>query len=132
MIVTLLLIVGLYLLYRQVKPGQEEGGDLYINEDELTKQRLLMLLEDIRMEYTPYYIHYYHSLIAVNQDYGDRPKLAKQLTDKIRERLESKCKEVHAQLLKKYMVPDEKTLHDWISHYMKEDLYIKRQVEVID
>ena len=91
-----------------------------------------MLLEDIRMEYTPYYIHYYHSLTAVHQDYMDRPKLIKQLTDKIKERLEAKCKEVHAQLLKKYMIEDEKTLHDWISHYMKEDANIKRQIEVID
>jgi hypothetical protein len=56
----------------------------------------MMLLEDLRMEYTPYYIHYYHSLTAVYQDYGDRPKLAKQLKDKIKERLEMKCKEVHA------------------------------------
>jgi hypothetical protein len=68
--------VGLYVIYRQIKTG-EGDGDLYINEDELTKQRLLMLLEDIRMEYTPYYIHYYHSLVAVHLDYGDRPKLAK-------------------------------------------------------
>ena len=36
-----------------------------------------MLLEDLRMEYTPYYIHYYHALCAVHQDYGDRPRLVK-------------------------------------------------------
>ena len=60
-----LFIVGLYVIYRQIKTG-EGDGDLFINEDELTKQRLLMLLEDIRMEYTPYYIHYYHSLVAVH------------------------------------------------------------------
>jgi hypothetical protein len=30
------------------------------------------------------------------------------------------------------MIEDEKTLHDWISHYMKEDANIKRQIEVID
>ena len=70
-------IFGLYLLYRQVKSQRDSEGDLYINESELTKQRLLMLLEDLRMEYTPYYIHYYHSLCAVHQDYGDRPRLVK-------------------------------------------------------
>ena len=73
----ILLLVGLYVLYRSLKSGEGGGGDLYINEDELTKQRLLMLLEDMRMEYTPYYIHYYHSLTAVHQDYLDRPKLIK-------------------------------------------------------
>lgn len=107
-------IVGLYLLYRQIKSSGNAEGDLYINESELTKQRLMMLLEDLRMEYTPYYIHYYHALCAVHQDYGDRPRLVKQLTDKIKERLDSKIAEVHSELLKKYMVDDEKTLHDWI------------------
>lgn len=104
----------------------------YINEKELTKQRLLMLLEDLRMEYTPYYIHYYHCLTAVHDDYRDRPKLVKQLTEKIKDRLESKVKEVHAELLKKYMVDSEATLRDWIAFYMKDDPNIKRQVELID
>ena len=58
-------LVGLYFLYKSVKSAGEKG-DLYINESELTKQRLMMLLEDLRMEYTPYYIHYYHSLCAVH------------------------------------------------------------------
>jgi hypothetical protein len=30
------------------------------------------------------------------------------------------------------MIEDEKTLHDWISHYMIEDASVKRQIEVID
>jgi 7-cyano-7-deazaguanine synthase in queuosine biosynthesis len=91
-----------------------------------------MLLEELRIEYTPYYIHYYHSLIAVNQDYGDRPNLVKQLTEKIKERLEAKVKEVHAELLKKYMIESESVLHGWIMHYIKDDPKIKRQVEIID
>ena len=124
--VFLISVVGLYMIYKSVKSSNANGGDIYINEDELTKQRLMMLLEDIRMEYTPYYIHYYHSLTAVHQDYGDRPKLVKQLTDKIKERLETKCAEVHAELLKKYMIESPQTLHDWISHYVKEDPLIKR------
>lgn len=70
----ILFIVGFYLVYKSVKAASE-NGDLMINEEEHTRQRLLMLLEDLRMEYTPYYIHYYHSLTAVVQDYGDRPKL---------------------------------------------------------
>ena len=80
-----------------------------------------MILEDLRLEYTPYYIHYFQSLTAVHQDYSDRPRLVKQLTEKIKERLETKVKEVHAELLKKYMVESESQLHDWIMHYIKED-----------
>ena len=87
-------LFGLYVLYRSVK-SKSGDGDLYINESELTKQRLMMLLEDLRMEYTPYYIHYYHSLCAVHQDYGERPRLVKQLTEKIKERLETKLSDVH-------------------------------------
>jgi len=45
---------------------QQKPGDLSIDESEYTKQRLAMLLEDLRIEYTPYYIHYYHSLTAVH------------------------------------------------------------------
>ena len=58
-------LFGLYVLYKSLK-SQHGDGDLYINESELTKQRLMMLLEDLRMEYTPFYIHYYHSLCAVH------------------------------------------------------------------
>ena len=109
------------------------GAESINEEGEHTKQRLLMLLEDLRMEYTPYYIHYYHTLTAVNQDYAqDRPKLAQQLKAKIKERLDQKLKEIHGDLLKKYMVESEGQLLEWITHYMKEDEYIKRQVELID
>ena len=66
--------MGLYFAYKAFK-SLDGAADLAINEQEHTKQRLLMLLEDLRMEYTPYYIHYYHSLTAVQQDYGDRPRL---------------------------------------------------------
>lgn len=69
-------LFGLFVMYQSIKSGSL-GGDLAINESEYTKQRLLLLLEDLRMEYTPYYIHYYHSLTAVYQDYGDRPRLVK-------------------------------------------------------
>lgn len=78
------------------------------------------------MEYTPYYIHYYHSLQAVHSDYGDRPRLVLELTEKIKERLDTKINEVHADLLKKYMVESETTLREWIVHYIKDDPYIKR------
>ena len=52
------------MFYRTFKTALTED-EIIINEKEYTKQRLLMLLEDLRMEYTPYYIHYYHALTAV-------------------------------------------------------------------
>lgn len=118
-------LLGMFMVYKVVK-DKEALGDLLFNESEYTKQRLLMLLEDLRMEYTPYYIHYYHSLTAVHQDYGDRPKLVQQLTEKIKERLENKVQEVHQEILKKYMIESESKLHEWITHYMKEDEEIKK------
>ena len=39
---------------------------------------------------------------------------------------------MHAQILKKYMVDSEGKLHEWITHYMKEDPEVRRQVEIID
>jgi hypothetical protein len=78
-------LFGLYVVYQSMK-GQTA---MHVDTDSVfNKQRLLLLLEDLRMEYTPYYIHYYHSLTAVHQDYHERPKLAKQLVAKIKERLD--------------------------------------------
>ena len=84
--------MGLYVVYQAAKRMAVPA----IDESEYTRQRLFLLLEDLRMEYTPYYIHYFHALTAVYQDYSDRPKLAKQLRDKIKERLDTKCADVHA------------------------------------
>ena len=120
--------MGLYVVYQAAKRMAVPA----IDESEYTRQRLLLLLEDLRMEYTPYYIHYFHALTAVYQDYSDRPKLAKQLRDKIKERLDAKCAEVHALLLKKYMVESPQTLHEWITHYIKADREVARQVDLID
>lgn len=53
-------LFGFFVFYQTLKNQAELPLDAEYN-----KQRLLLLLEDLRMEYTPYYIHYYHSLTAV-------------------------------------------------------------------
>eukprot|EP00347_Sterkiella_histriomuscorum_P015111 403358280 len=120
------LFFGLYVIVKASK-GQSSFA---LDESKYSKQQLLIILEDLRIEYTPYYIHYYHSLQAVNQDYHSRPKLVESLTKKIQERLALKTDEVHQSILKKYMI-DSQQLHDWISHYI-DDPQIKKQVDVID
>ena len=40
-----------------------------------SKERLLVILEDLQMEYTPYYTHYYHLLQALEEEYGNKPVL---------------------------------------------------------
>ncbi|CDW76168.1 UNKNOWN [Stylonychia lemnae] len=82
------------------------------------------------MDYTPYYIHYYHSLKAIQQEYRTRPKLIQDLTQKINEKLNDKIIEVQQELLKKYMI-EERTLHSWIDHYIS-DPSIKSQLDLID
>jgi hypothetical protein len=53
-------IAGIFLLYKASK------STAYIDETLYTKKQLLLVLEDLRMDYTPYYIHYYHLLKALN------------------------------------------------------------------
>ena len=38
-----------------------------------TKEQLLMFLEDMSIQYTPYYNHYFNLLTAVEQEYRDKP-----------------------------------------------------------
>lgn len=83
--------MGIFIIYKASKVQSA----FYLDETNFTKKQLLLILEDLQLEYTPYYIHYYHSLSAIRHDYSDRPKLLAQLTKKIRERLEEKVKEVH-------------------------------------
>lgn len=57
------------------------------NEEKVKKQilvmcseeKLLNILEDLRIEYTPYYTHYYHMLVTLQKEYSDKPILCKKL-----------------------------------------------------
>ena len=102
-----------------------------IDESVYSKQQLLTILEDLRIEYTPYYIHYYHVLTAIDQEYTDKPKIREDLRQKVHDRLDSKLKEVHADIIKRYMIDSERVLHDWIKHYL-DDPVVKRQVDLFN
>jgi hypothetical protein len=80
----------------------------------------MLILEDLRMDYTPYYIHYYHLLKALHQDYSDKPKLIENITKKIEDKLHDKVKDLHEEIVKRYMIDSESTLHSWISHYLND------------
>eukprot|EP00353_Schmidingerella_taraikaensis_P003266 CAMPEP_0185576820 /NCGR_PEP_ID=MMETSP0434-20130131/7668_1 /TAXON_ID=626734 ORGANISM="Favella taraikaensis, Strain Fe Narragansett Bay" /NCGR_SAMPLE_ID=MMETSP0434 /ASSEMBLY_ACC=CAM_ASM_000379 /LENGTH=113 /DNA_ID=CAMNT_0028194181 /DNA_START=46 /DNA_END=387 /DNA_ORIENTATION=+ len=74
-----------------------EGFDLRVDPDtnELIKcprQKLIAILEDLQMEYTPYYTHYYHLLAALQQEYRGKPVLQQKLTDRICNKLDEKSK----------------------------------------
>jgi len=56
------------------KLSQKSIG-LQLDETLYSKRQLLLVLEDLRIDYTPYYIHYYHSLKAIQNEYRTRPKL---------------------------------------------------------
>jgi hypothetical protein len=52
------------------------------------------ILEDLRIEYTPYYNHFYQMLVALGNDYQDKPTLQRKLREKIKDRLEAKVEEI--------------------------------------
>ena len=59
-----------------------------------SEEKLLSILEDLRIEYTPFYTHYYHMLVALKQEYGDKPSLCKKLKERISEKLDKKTIEI--------------------------------------
>ena len=48
-----------------------------------SEQKLLAILEDLMIDYTPFYQHYYHMLTALDKEYPGKPHLQEQLRLKI-------------------------------------------------
>lgn len=76
-----------------------EGFDLSVDPEtgELIKcprQKLVAILEDLQMEYTPYYTHYYYLLAAIQQEYRGKPVLQQKLTDRIYDKLVAKTTKI--------------------------------------
>lgn len=59
-----------------------------------SKQRMINILEDLRIKYTPYYTHFYHMLVALESEYAEKPVLKKKLREKIQDILEKKVAEI--------------------------------------
>ncbi len=49
-----------YLFFSQ--SNNQKGKDL---EQACSLSKLLAILEEMRIQYTPYYIHYYHMMVAL-------------------------------------------------------------------
>ena len=76
-----------------------EGFDLSVDPEtgELIKcprQKLVAILVDLQMEYTPYYTHYYYLLAAIQQEYRGKPVLQQKLTDRIYDKLLAKTTKI--------------------------------------
>lgn len=61
-----------------------ESGELI----KCPREKLIAILEDLQMEYTPYYTHYYHLLKALQREYASKPILQQKLTDRLCNKLE--------------------------------------------
>ncbi len=72
-----------YMLYS--KDSKSKAISL---EQKCSLEKLLAILEELQIQYTPYYTHYYHLIVAMHQENMDRPAICAALKEKIAERLE--------------------------------------------
>ena len=95
----------------------DQNGELVV----CPKQKLMAILEDMQMEYTPYYTHYFHLLTALPQEYKNKSILQQKLREKICSKLEDRTEQIQEEIVEKYMVQGGvKELAVWINFYCKE------------
>ena len=91
-------------------------GELY----NCSKKKLLVILEDMQMEYTPYYTHYYHLLNALPTEYRNKTILQQKLREKICAKLEQKTILIQESIVEKYLIEGGvNQLASWINFYCK-------------
>ena len=61
---------------------------------EISSEKLLLILEDMRIQYTPYYNHYYQLLCALDQEYSSKPNIRGKMKGKIADKLEERTLEI--------------------------------------
>jgi hypothetical protein len=61
---------------------------------EITREQLLLILEDMRIQYTPYYNHYHQLLCALDQEYSSKPHMRGKMKGKIADKLEERTLEI--------------------------------------
>ena len=104
------------------------SGDSDLDLDELSgeivkcpKRKLLAILEEMQMEYTPYYTHYYHLLSALPTEYRNKTILQQKLREKICAKLEQKTMQIQENIVEKYLIEGGvNELATWINFYCKE------------
>ena len=57
-----------YLFFTTSKAQKAASLELACSEEQLLK-----ILDEMRLEYTPYYMHYYHLLTALEKEYRGKP-----------------------------------------------------------
>lgn len=61
---------------------------------EISREQLLLILEDMRIQYTPYYNHYYQLMCAMDQEYSSKPNMRAKMKGKIADKLEERTLEI--------------------------------------
>jgi len=112
--------------------GEETGPTIVKVERDICSQEVLEnILEDLSLQYTPFYTHYFHILTAIEQEYGQtKPILAQKLRDKVNERLDEKTTDIQNAVVEKFMVDSVETLAGWITHYSKVSPQINKKVSL--
>lgn len=54
----------------------------------------MIILEDMQIQYTPYYTHFYHLLTVLEQEYASKPQMHAKLKARIAEKLEDRTTEI--------------------------------------
>ena len=106
------------------RPDHSQGPDN-------SKQKLINVLEDLHLEYQPYYVHYFHLITALQRDYGDRPQMVSRLKESIEKRLHEKTREVQHEVVVNKHLMSEKELSELIKKYIS-DAEIERMVNLFD
>ena len=107
--------------------SRKSTGDYDLSSDAVTgeilkcpKKKLLAILEDMQMEYTPYYTHYYHLLTALPTEYRNKTILQQKLREKICAKLEQKTMQIQENIVEKYLIDGGvNELATWINFYCK-------------
>ena len=63
-----------------------------------SEPQLLALLDDLMIEYTPFYLHYFHMLCALDKEYPGKPNLQQELKLKIYARINDRSQQVQQQV----------------------------------
>lgn len=56
---------------------------------------MVQILNDLKLEYTAYYVHYYHMLTAASQQYKDRPNILAKIRSVVTQRIEDRTEEIN-------------------------------------
>jgi hypothetical protein len=92
----------------------------------------LQILGDLKLEYTAYYVHYYHLLTAASQQYKDRPNILAKIRDVVKRRIEDKTAETNQRIVEKYALADGEQLAALIGLHEKRSAGVRQAMEIFN